>query len=545
MQEKGSSSLDSQSDATPVSTPRARITWVVPFAAFSLVVAYPWSSLPMRWSVNDDLGIIAFLRSGHDPVFLSVLLGRVLRVTSEFIGVSVSEVYPWSLQIFQGACAAVAASLLARLVGAGRRSVAFWLIAATYGAVLAMFCIQLTFTMVAGLLGAHAFWLLANSATWRGALLAGTMAAVGCLIRLDAVKLVGLLLAAPALFWVLSGRRGTALLVAALPVVSALAVEWALAERFNGLRGRIHGTPLVGANRDNDLLLQAAGWTITDYLMFEHWVFFDEQKFNEQSLSQYLVHAKTSRSAPEPRSGLEHTLRSLGRRWELAGASLALVVLALGARRRAWLVVHAVTLALVTMYLDTFMRLPTRVYEVMLVAAWIGAIQLWVHTGRDQRLAFVLACCFLLVRTPLVAQEAGFTSSAQRQVHARLEALHAAHPGAPVLLWHTDTPPIQMLHPFHAGPRGAELIFYGWAIFSPYFYDEIARVLGVRTGREVLPALLAREDTVYVAPAPAIGLLIGHLRERYDLHASARRLRGVDEYEYWKLVRFEPHRQAR
>jgi hypothetical protein len=124
----------------------------------------------------------------------------------------------------------------------------------------------------------------------------------------------------------------------------------------------------------------------------------------------------------------------------------------------------------------------------------------------------------------------------QREVRAGVEALMAAHPGSPVYLWHIYAPPVEDLHPFRPLPKGSELMLYGWTIFSPFFYEEIHRLLGITKGREYLPALLRRADAIYAAPEAGMNLLVDYLREAYGLEATPVRLGTAGPVEYWKLM---------
>jgi hypothetical protein len=488
-------------------------------------------------------------------VFFTVLLGKVLQALYRLTGPDV-PVYAGFLHLIQALCAGLAAWLLPLGDARGWKSPSVHLAAAAYAAIFAMFCVQITFTMVASLLAAHAFWLLTRTNGWRQAAVAGGMAGLAALIRLDTLKLVMLVLAVPGAIWLAgSWRQWTRPLCALLPVVILLAAEqavsrWCVEEgyaaysRFNGLRGQIHGTPLLAANMDNRELLEATGWSDTEYRMFANWGYFDERKFNENTLRSYLAHA---RLLPAPKASpvpfFERARRFMVDRSYLMGmvyVVAALACLATSKRTLFALLAHAIILVSIGVYLDVYQRLPTRLRESMLMASLIGTIFLWF--GQRQalsvnraKLAALAAVLFVVWRGWIVLEYALVIRWDQREVRANVESLIAAHPDTPVYLWHIYSPPVEDLHPFRKLPKGAELMLYGWSIFSPYFYQEIHRVLGITKGSEYLPALFRHPKAIYAAPEAGIQMLVDYLREAYGLEANPVRLESTGPVEYWKL----------
>ena len=525
----------------------------IPFLAALAVLAWPWLPLPMRYQANDDLGIIAFLSRGFDPVFFSVLLGKLLQAGYRLWGES-SPVYP----LFLNACLAACAFVFCRVI-LGVRDLPFRLVAlAVYAVVFVYFAFVLTFTMVAGALAAHGMLLLVTSSRPRDAVLAGGFCGLGALIRLDAALLCLILSGVPALAWILPLRRErlraaglalapVALLLGGEHLVQRFGVSAAHREfvAFNQLRGRLHGFPILDAQRGNADLLRANQWTAADYELFVEWTFPDERKFNARTLANVFtipappVGGAVQTASPSP----GERLRTFPRQ-HLAclGAFGLLVVLALTSarpRNALWLAAHAVVFLALCLVLAGWLRFPIRVRESAILAALLGGLALHLDAP-PVRGARLLA---LRLALPLFLAWRGWTMLShaltlrwdQAELGRGLAHLNRAYPGHILYFWNTFAPNFELLHPVRPPRREFHLMLYGWSTFSEMFYQDIHRRLGIRTGAELLPALASRDDVVFVAPASGLRLLAQSLRESHGLTRTPRLLETLDGVPYWKL----------
>jgi hypothetical protein len=530
-----------------------------PLATAVVVLAYPWTGLPLRYLANDDLGLIAFLAQDCDPVFFSVLLGRVLRAAYR-IGGPEAPLFPLFLNATLALSAAVFVHLLPARSGRGWRHPGVWLAAGIYASVFVFFLSAMTFTLSAAALAAHGgLWLLLGESR-RSAWLAAGLVALGMLVRLEAAALAALLLLVPGS--VRLRREPLPLLKRLLPLAACVLVTFA-AERvaqhvgvtpahrefqaFNALRGRLHSFPLLDQHFGNPALLAANGWTETDYLLFVNWVFPDERKYNGETLGNFFRLPPPPR-AEQPRRPARSTaerLRYFAWDYSYYCGGIALLVV-LGLSLRGWtpnllLQAQALWMLLLGLYLEFFLRFPMRVRESALLAGLLGAFALLRlldarrASGRRGGIGPAAALVFLLWRSGLMLSWLLTLRWDQGEMVRWGERFGARYPRQIAYFWHTYAPRLEILHPLRRPEFGFEIMLHGWTTFSEPFYADIQRRLGIRRGQELLPALAHRPDVVLVAPAAGAEAIATALRESHGIAVTPRRLEVEDGIEYWRL----------
>ena len=531
---------------------------VIPWLAALLVLCWPWSPLPVGYLVNDDLAIIEFLSRGLDPVFMSVLLGRLLSTGYRLFGTQ-APVYP----IFLNACLALCAATYAHCVltarSRGPRDPVTLFAFAVYAVLLSRLCMFITFTTVAAAVAAHGMFLLLTGKDRASALIAGTLVGTGALIRFDAAALSGLLFAVPLTLWAASdpGRLRRAAF-AALPLLLLLTAEQAVVRwdvsdayrsfaAFNAVRGKVHGFPIMEQQRGNAALLEANRWTTTDFELFRNWSYPDETKFNLHTVSNVLNFPVPAISAGHHTLVGEHMARFFTGHSVYLSALVLMLALSFALSGRRWIiagVAHALMFLGLGLALELWFRFPLRVGESALLAGMLAMFGLF-HLAPNAdalrparvRAALAVGACVLFIawRGTSVLAEGIQVRARQQQRTAEVAHLNERYANRILVVWPSLPPPGQLLHPVRRDRLRFDVMFYGWTTFSEFFYADISHLLGVRTGAQVWPALARRDDVVFMAPESGMRLVEQTLLETYRLPTQSILLETFDGVSYWRL----------
>jgi len=274
-----------------------------------MVVLIAWL-LPRAFLVNDDPGLIGYLRSEVFTPWISPILVRALSA-----GYHHSPEVPW-YGLYQYALVAVSGAVVIHTCmelvdprpGPGR--VATLLGAGALGASEITIAAGLTWTVVSIIaVGTSAAAMVAHlhvcQATGRKASVPralgyGLLATCGYMLRTAGlVASVAALL--PLFGWLAFGwwrsrhlPRPAALIAAIAPLAIVIAIQdripqlpGAEFEQINYVRGQIHGqTAFGGLDTRAPELLERAGWTVDEYRDFANWSFIDDQQFTLAKLQR-------------------------------------------------------------------------------------------------------------------------------------------------------------------------------------------------------------------------------------------------------------------
>jgi hypothetical protein len=531
---------------------------VIPWLGALLVLCWPWSPLPMAYLVNDDLAIIEFLSRGLDPVFLSVLLGRLLSAGYRLFGTQ-APVYPLFLNACLALCAATYAGCVLTARPRGPRDPVTLFALAVYAVLLCRLCMFITFTTVAAAVAAHGVFLLLTCKHRGSALVAGTLVGTGALIRFDAAALSGLLFAVPLTLWAVSdpGRLRRAAF-AALPLLVLLTAEQAVVRldvsdayrafaEFNAVRGKVHGFPIMEQQRGNAALLEANRWTTTDFELFLNWSYPDETKFNLHTVSNVLTLPVPAVPAGHEALVGEQVAQFFTSHSAYLSALAWMLVLSFALANRRWIiagVTHALLFLGVGLALELWFRFPVRVGESAILAGMLAMFALFrlapsadVRRIARARSAIATGACVLFIawRGSSVLAEGIQVRARQQQRNTDVAHLNAQYANRILVVWPSLPPPRQLLHPVRRDLLRFAVMFYGWTTFSEFFYADIHRLLGVETGAEVWPALARRDNVVFMAPESGMRLVEQTLLETYRLPTQSILLETFDGVSYWRL----------
>lgn len=276
-----------------------------------VVVMIAWL-LPRAFLVNDDSGLILYLRSEVFTPWISPVLGRVLSAAYHH-----DPEVPW-YGLYQYALVAVSGAVVIHTCwelvdprpGPGR--IATLLGASALVASEVVIAVGLTWTVVSIIaIGTGAAALVAHlhvcqttgrKASVPRALGYGLLATCGYMLRTSGLgAMVAALL--PLFGWLALGLwrgrhlpRPAALIAAIAPLAIVIAIQnripqlpGAELEQVNYARGQIHGqTAFGGLDKRAPELLERAGWTVDEYRDFANWSFIDDQQFTLAKLQRLI-----------------------------------------------------------------------------------------------------------------------------------------------------------------------------------------------------------------------------------------------------------------
>ena len=264
--------------------------------------------VPFRqsYSENDNLGILYDLQYGHTVSFMSVLLGKVL----SFLYLNISDAVPWyglMLYAISGAALFLALVSIDTLCRDRRLKYGIFVLVLVF---FARTIVTVGYNAASISIGYSCLMALmvylrstARPRIWL-ILGLGFLFSFSYLIRTVGLNAVLLFAAVAIVFEVVTRFRQSlryfALFLLPLTLlfcVDAGVREYGVSDEFrqykewNTVRGRFHDFPVSYLNADNQEILQVNKWRYTDYQMLLNWAFFDERKYNIQSLRNIYLYS--------------------------------------------------------------------------------------------------------------------------------------------------------------------------------------------------------------------------------------------------------------
>ena len=504
----------------------------------AMVVMIAWL-LPRAFLVNDDSGLILYLRSGVFTPWISPILVRALSAAYDH-----SPEVPW-YGLYQYALVAVSGAVVIHTCmelvdprpGPGR--VATLLGASALGASEVIIAVGLTWTVVsiiavgtgmAALVAhLHVCQVTGRKASVPRALGYGLLATCGYMLRTSGLgAMVAALL--PLFGWLalglLRGRhlpRPAALIAAIAPLAIAIAIQdripqlpGAELDQINYARGQIHGQIAFGGlDKRAPELLERAGWTVDEYRDFANWNFIDDQQFTLAKLQRLIDTG--GMPIPITAASAVSVLRTILE--ESPAATWLFLAGVLGAVLLAWLRViepgrglvfglgYLACEIAVPLWMASQYRFPQRVSLPFYIVAAFGIFVIVAREiaarpaepelppARARHASFALlvtaVVLFLWARNVIAWADRptlGYTPEARAFI-ARVNAR-----GGFVL----PQAGITDFDPLVANPSGYTSLPAGWGTFTGLWYDYLAR-FGLHHGGEVLPWMVNNPDAYVMA----------------------------------------------
>jgi len=511
----------------------------LPLSISTAMVVMIAAFLPRAFLINDDPGLILYLRSGVFTPWISPPLVRVLiaayRHNPE---VPWYGLYQYALVTLSGAVVIhTCMDLVDPRPGLGR--IATLLGASALGASEIVIAVGLTWTVVSIIsLGASMAALVAHlhicqatghKASVPRALGYGLLATCGYMLRPSGLgAMVAALL--PLFGWLAldlwRGRhlpRPAVLIAAITPLVFVISIQGRIPQppgaeldEINYVRGQIHGQAAFEAlDKRAPELLERAGWTVEEYRDFGNWNFIDDQRFTLAKLKQLVDTGGVPKTITA--ASMASVLRAILD--DSPAATWLFLAGVLGAVLLAWLRVidpgrglvfglgYLACEIAVPQWMASQYRFPQRVSLPFYLVAAFGLFVILAREiaarpaepellpARARRASFALlvtaVVLFLWARNVIAWADRptlGYTPESRAFI-ARMNAR-----GGFVL----PQAGITDFDPLVADPSGYTSLPAGWGTFTALWYDYLAR-FGLHHGGEVLPWMVNNPNAYVMA----------------------------------------------
>lgn len=498
---------------------------------------------------NDNLGILYDLQHGYTVSFMSVLLGKILT----FLYLSVSDAVPWyGLVLYVISGIALYLMLLSLDTLCRNR----WLKNSAFVLVLVFFSrfiVTVSYNAASIAIGFSCLLALmvylraaARPRTWV-VLVLGFLFSFSYLVRIMGLRAVLIFGAVAVGYEVITRVRKSFLHFALflLPLILVYGADVAVQKyavsdehraykEWNSLRGKFHGFPVSHLNVGNEEILRVNRWRPIDYQMLLNWAFFDERRYNTETLQNVFEY-----SVPLPSdNGIMYGaiagngLELLGDYWRFWIVLVALAGYTYYRYRRVSLLLQAAqAMALLAggAVLATYMHFPDRVAYVMFFGIMLMAFYLafrdeigqaevdddgWtIPTSRYLKSVSLVVLVVAASEVPVTVSTTIRRSEHQVQYYASVEKIRALKP-AFLLLQAGSTLGAQFQDPLRVHNDRLPSVPGGWTIFSPRFY-EFLEGHGLNAGQKVVPRLVRGEHAYVVSSRHFVRLMARYLQDTY------------------------------
>ena len=494
------------------------------FSFAVLFIAYLLLVLPRTYGVNDNVGILfdakgGFISSESISFFYMTLLHLLYQMSNDipWYGLTLYVVHILSLFIFVRS--------LVRIESFSAFFVPFLIV---YLYFYSFFITQIDYSSTSIMVGASSLFaflvLLSNrKVTIFPVLGLGLLFSLSFSIRIPgayAVLVYGLPIIG--LFFINQFQKTKYLVIFLMPFLLLwigdnlartylTSPEYQQYREFNILRGKLHGFPILEANQNNKRILIENNWTQNDYDRFANWNFFDERKYNANTLSNIFKYSvleednkiqkylglyfqKFSKLVTHPEN-----------KWPIYFLFLICVLIIF----KFYWFLTLITLCYlsyavsVSIYLEIFYRFPARIAHPILLMCTSFVILLIFHLWADKfpvknnnllATTFILGIFWFLFNIGM-----RHNISTNMAFNLSLNRLQSAYQGKilyipPIVLQWEKMDPLKRYHfNFH------KMVYAGGTgTFSPSFYKEL-ETLGVKKGYEMIPALINNPNAYVIA----------------------------------------------
>ncbi len=507
--------------------------------------------------VNDDITILNEIKGGFRASHISPLLGYAL----SFLYRDVFPGIPWYGLTLCG-MSLLGVFLVIRTTA---RIVPDWRIAVLLVGIILVFLTPLimgvSYNGASILLGGAALYAIVGlsrggAAGWRAFCLPGACLAMSFCIRPQGL-LGAVLFSLPVIAFVILKRR------VGLPCIAAALIPLALCAALNAgvtachdndgyrayaeferLRGRFHGFPVEELNIGNRKLLEANGWSDNDYRMLMMWMYWDEEKFNVDTMAnvfRYSVPLPGMRDVMLDPRVMEAKLKELWAGYKSDLVLLFILALAsfLGKSRYgiAMSLFYFTYVASAALYMHLFYRFPYHIgggffaVSILMMAA-LASMVAGPDALRGKRLVRAgiacLACMVIFVgyktaRHRVWPMSRVITRGLESN-RADISLLKKRYPGHAFIVQAGYVGHDAFFNPLGDCETGLDAVGGDWFIFSPMFYRDIQAVLGVKRGRDAFPVLLANERVHLICTDSLLPVVERYMRETGGGRFTTRRL---------------------
>lgn len=485
---------------------------------------------------NDDLAILNDIRNGFDVSFMSVFLGRIL----SFLYIHISMTIPW-YGLFLYLLYVLSLCLILRtttviLPKSYKRLFILFLIFLLY----IVFLVEITFTTAALLVvgsALYAFLVLGTKCElqkkWFKILMLGFYFALGCAVRLESFFAAIVFVLPVLLLFLLRAKNSLEKIgIFFIPffifvIVNNLLFTCFLSEQqkefiaFNSIRGYFHEYPIAKINVGNEKILKANNWTVNDYMLFSNWMFWDESLYNLRTVENIY---KYSLPITHKTDDLFIKVKVFLELYGVYFLSFIFLLLFINLRIEKSILVYLIYVTVVVMCMFLFMRFPVRIGFPLLFS--VMQFILYFYLYRKNKRNFMNKYLLLVILSLIMMLSIDRLASNYKRITylhnvfiKNISSLNSNFSSQDIILICPGSSfREQYVNPLKNINIDPVLFTYGWNTFSPRFYSEIERFLGVNEGRDLLKGLMNKKNIFILGEKEPLMRLIIALDERYAQH---------------------------
>lgn len=524
-------------------------------AIATLFVVIFVSNITPVYRISDNAGILLNIRNGFDISYMSIILGRFFT----FLYLNVSETIAWYGYFIYFSLTVATAGITYALMRI--RSLRYFFLPALFliYAFIATFLVETGYNPgsimsgTAGLLLFFSYISTSRKKRWWVVLLIGLVFGLSFMVRIKGIVAASIFAFPLIVLYVLQNIRENLkyLLIFAFPAVFFFSTDFLIKqydvpqqytdfELFNDERGPFHGYPLAEKNRDNQTILDKNNWTTIDYSILENWVFYNEEKFNIETLQnvhKYSVPIEKARlNATTLRKAFDYLHQYYTMYWWLFAFTFLYSLVYFDYRRTLLVLLYLLYALAGAVLMEVFLRFPPRIglslfLEVALLALLLSNFSLKkivpapeIKSKTMAGFAYLILNILLLVtvskkndQTKLLIKNAELDNQLFEQNFKFLNSYFKdrvviIQPGIKIYL-KTDQNPLKVYQ------YNFTMIPTGWMIYSPRFYD-IINELGMEKATEVYPFMIDNDDAFFVFSQEMMTLILSHIRDTHNIHCK-------------------------
>ena len=510
-------------------------------AYFSLILIIFTTS----YATNDDIEILETIKLDYPVSFMSYIFGRIL----SFTYLNISKSIPW-YGLFLYISLGVSLFVLLRIFFK-TWSLTFLFIAGTTLILYMPFLQKIGYNQVAiitGGIGILGFFSGNYRSTnrWYCSIGYGLLLCLSYLWRTQVIVFV-LVLLLPAIL----ARFHKSLLhgiLFLLPCVLLIALNFYLSSNnktpgqafyneFNHYRGQFHQTSLFRLNANNIELLQAIGWTVNDFYIFNSWLYLDENKFNIESVKQVIENPKVRKDPPG--QGVLDYLRTFFAKyiaiiqaytvWTTTIAYISILIYLYGTRNEFLKILLFIILIFGMMSLLAIeIRLPARLVEPMFFIIIFFSLfllnknmitpgslpKIWKMHLRTI-LIFLMVPFLVFFHFNLIVQRSQRYEVHRATLDSKVQQIESIVLD-PVYLIIPYTVRFYHRNPLKVYNYQFINISIGWTVFSPRFYF-ILKKIRLTHASEIFPYLISSSNAFLISPKSELKNISIFISETYGI----------------------------
>jgi len=324
--------------------------------------------------------------------------------------------------------------------------------------------------------------------------------------------------------------------------------EYQQYHEFNRLRGGLHEYPILSANKENSKIFKKNHWTQNDYKRLQYWMFFDERKYNINTLSNIYKYSvlkeeyKRSKYLNLYFSKISDLFKEY--KWHVY---FLLLVSILIIYEFSWLTGTVIIFYLLyiisgTVYMEIFYRFPTRIgWPVFLMVTsfmvylTFNLLPLKFSTKKTSIsfyhgsviAAFNILGIFLVFFFNVNMQHRYHNANTKYSTNLPF-TLTFNQLSSPLyqekILYYQPVSGLKLdkMDPLISYHFNSKLIITGTNAFSPYFYKSLEK-LGVKKGYEMIPAMINNPNAFIIASSKNntfIKLLFNYIKENHKIECK-------------------------